>query len=128
MFLSHLQAVILGIALIACGSNNPVGPGEEEESGTQYRLSDTATETRSGITLVMSYDNQKEAFTGKLTNTSSETVQQVRVEIHLSNGQELGPTSRINMSPGQETNVTLDGRGQRFDRWSVHIEIGSSEH
>ncbi len=124
MSLSHLQTAILACAVISlfgCGNS----PTESGESGTQYGLSDTATETRSGIDLVMRYDSQQEMFTGTLTNTTNATVSNVRVEIHLSNGTELGPTPRMNMTGGQTSPVTLDASGQNFNQWSVHVELGS---
>ena len=116
-------SVILFIGFFSCG-NSPTGSGEEGESGRQYGLSDTATETRNGIRLVMKYDSQKKSFTGTLVNTTNESVADVRVEIHLSNGVELGPTPRVNMTPGQTSPVTLDAGGQNFNQWSVHVEIG----
>ena len=127
MFLSHRQTAILVCAVIglfACGNS----PTESGESGTRYELSDTATETRSGVELVMRYDSQQEMFTGTLTNTTNATVSNVRVEIHLSNGVELGPSSRMNMTAGQISPVTLEANGQNFNWWSVHVELGSSEH
>ena len=66
--------------------------GEAGESGTQYGLAETAEETRSGISLVLRFDAAEATFTGAMTNTTTESVSQVRVEVHLSNGVELGPT------------------------------------
>lgn len=36
------------------------------ESGTQYGLTDTAVETRSGVWLIMSYDAAAETFRGEV--------------------------------------------------------------
>lgn len=124
--LSYLT-IFVALALIACG-NTPVNSGEEGESGTQYKVSDTAQENRQGISLTMNYHTDREQFVGTLTNTTNATVGDVRVEIHLSNGIELGPTSRVEMPAGQTRDVSLDAKGQNFDRWSVHIEMGSGEH
>ena len=119
-------ALFLALAVIACG-NTPVNSGEEGESGIQYEVSDTAKETRQGISLTMNYNTGQERFVGTLTNTTTSAVGDVRVEIHLSNGTELGPTPRVEMSAGQIRDVSLDAKGQSFDRWSVHVEIGSGE-
>lgn len=73
----------------------------------------------------MRYDAGQERFTGTVTNTTNGTVSDVRVEIHLSNGVELGPTPRVNLARGQERPVELGARGQSFTRWSVHVELGS---
>ena len=100
------------------------GGGEAGESGTQYAKTDTARETRSGVDLVMQYESDG-WFRGTVTNTTAATVAAVRVEIHLDNGVELGPTPREDLAAGAVRDVELDASGQSFDRWSVHVEIGS---
>ena len=101
--------------------------GEPGESGTQYGLLDTARESRSGVALVLRYDSGRRAFTGTVTNTTNETVRRVRVEVHLSNGVELGPTPNVNLGPRQSHAVELDAGSQTFSRFTVHVEIGSGE-
>ncbi|MYC14508.1 MAG: hypothetical protein F4Y39_12340 [Gemmatimonadetes bacterium] len=123
----YALACVFTLVFMAC-AGSPTESGEEGESGIQYGLADEAKEARSGVELVMRYDSQQEMFTGTLTNTTSATVSNVRVEIHLSNRVELGPTSRVNMTAGQVSPVTLEANGQNFNWWSVHVEIGSSEH
>ena len=118
-------ALLAVLALAACNGSPTSPTGEPGESGTQYGLTDTARESRSGVDLVMTYDQPNQRFNGTVTNTTSATVAAVRVEIHLSNGVELGPTPRVDMTAGQVESVTLDARGQTFTRWSVHVEIGS---
>lgn len=73
----------------------------------------------------MSYVSTEQAFTGTVHNTTSATVSDVRVEIHLSNGVELGPTPRQNLAPQEQSDVSLDARGQSFTTWSVHVDLGS---
>ena len=90
------------------------GGGESGESGTRYMLSETATEVRSGVDLIVDYDSTREVFSGTVRNTTSATVTQVRVEIHLSNGVELGPTPRVDLPAGETHSVELDARGQTF--------------
>ncbi|WP_420448448.1 hypothetical protein [Candidatus Palauibacter sp.] len=115
-------AIVMAAAVVAAGcGNSPTEPGE---SGTQYQLTDTARESRSGVDLILRYDQPNEMFTGTLANTTGAPVADVRVEIHLSNGTELGPTPRIVIGPGETNPVELDARGQSFTSFSVHIEIG----
>lgn len=114
-------AIAMAAAIAAGCDSSPTEPGE---SGTQYQLSETARESRSGVDLVLRYDPPNETFTGTLTNTTSTPVADVRVEIHLSNGVELGPTPRITIGPGETSPVELDARTQSFNMFSVHIEIG----
>ena len=116
------MAVVMAATLAAAGcGNSSTEPGE---SGTQYQLSDTARESRAGVDLVLRYDQPNETFTGTLTNTTGAAVADVRIEIHLSNGVELGPTPRIVIGAGETNPVELDARGQSFTAFSVHIEIG----
>ena len=113
--------LIIGI-LVGCDS-----AGESGESGTQFSLTETAREVRSGVELVMNYDSSRKLFTGTVTNTTSATVTRVRVEIHLSNGVELGPTPNVDLAAGETKSVALDASSQsNFDRFSMHVEIGSS--
>ncbi len=107
--------------LTAC--NSATEPGE---GGKQWQPHETATETRSGVNLVISYDSSSQRFNGTVTNTTGSTVTNVRVEIHLSNGTELGPTPRISLAAGESKPVTLDASGQNFNWYSVHVELGGA--
>ena len=63
-----------------------------------------------------------------MTNTTDVTVSMVRVEIHLSNGVELGPTPSVDLAAGESREVELDAGSQTFTMFSAHVEIGSGEH
>ena len=95
---------------------------EEGESGTRYALTDTATEVWRGVELIAAYHSSRGTFTGTVTNT---TIRQIVVEIHLSNGGELGPTPRVDLASGKSDAFELDAGGHNFDWWTVHIEVGS---
>lgn len=112
----------LAVVLAAC-TESLTEPGE---SGTRWNPDETATETRSGVTLVLNYDASTQRFNGTVSNTTASMVTDVRVEIHLSNGTELGPTPRIDLAAQAEQSVTLDASGQNFSWYSVHVELGSS--
>ena len=94
-----------------------------EESGTQYAPDETFDEARAGARLVLSYDSAANAFTGTVENTTGDTLRRVRVEVHLSNGIELGPTTPVDLAPGQMTEVTLPATSQPFISWSAHPEV-----
>ena len=103
--------------------------GEEAgESGTRYGVSETARETRNQVELTLRFDASAKAFVGTVTNTGPDPVSQVRVEVHLSDGPELGPTPRITLAPGETSPVRLEAVGQRFEIWTTHVEIGEGEH
>ena len=149
---AHLPIVaLLAFALVACssasesgregggeGSGEHAGSGEHggggegngsgeggEESATQYSRTETFDETRAGARLVLQYDSATQTFVGTVTNTTQATLSRVRVEVHLSNGQELGPTTPIDLAPGQSISVSLPAVGEVFTTWGAHPEVGS---
>ena len=100
--------------------------GSEEASGNLLTLDQTFDEVRLGARLIMAYQPADNAFVGTVENTTNSILNRVRVEIHLSNGVELGPTTPVDMAPGQVIDVVLPASGQ-FDGWVPHAEVGSGE-
>ena len=101
--------------------------GEGEESGKRLAKSETWNATRNGALLVLAYNPDTESFQGTVQNVSPKPLSQVRVEVHLSNGVELGPTERTDLSPGDVVPVELSAAGQDFVWWTTHPEHGSEE-
>ena len=99
------------------------GEGDEEAS-VQYALDDIYDEVRAGARLIVSYDPGSNTFTGTVENVTSGTLMRVRVEVHLSNGIELGPTTPVDLSPGEVAGVTLEASSKPFATWSAHPEVG----
>lgn len=110
---------LLALALLAACSSTEPGEG-----GERWDKDEVATVTRSGVKLVIRYYSADEEFRGAMTNTTNSSVSGARVEIHLSNGKELGPTPRTTLAAGESKDVTLDAAGQQFSWFSVHIELG----
>ena len=108
------------------GEHNSGSESDEggEESGTQFMLNETFDEVRAGARLVLSYESNANAFIGTVENTTGATLSQVRVEVHLSNGTELGPTTPVDLAPGQVIDITLPATSQPFTSWSAHPEVG----
>ena len=103
--------------------------GEEgEESGTTYALDETYNQVRNGARLILAYDAEKNSFNGTVENTTDKILEKVRVEVHLSNGKELGPTTPADLGPGEKRDITLTATSKNFDTWSAHPEVGSGEH
>ena len=93
--------------------------GEGEESGTLLTLDQTYDAVRNGARLFLRYDAVADAFVGTVQNVTDASLSMVRVEVHLSNGTELGPTKPVDLGPGETIPVKLDcyRRGvQRLDR------------
>ncbi len=125
----------------ACGGPGPVntegngGEGGSEAGGEQHgaeggnalALDETFDMVRAGARLIMSYDAAANAFVGTVANTTNATLTRVRIEVHLSNGIELGPTTPTDLAPGEILGVILPASTQPFDGWTPHAEVGASE-
>ena len=134
-------ASVLIASIIGCsGSNETSGDAEEnlvsanpiavdtgdEESAVQLGLTDTYDSIRAGAHLILAYDAATNSFKGTVKNTTGAILPQVRVEVHLSNGVELGPTTPQDLAPGQQIPVELMAEGPPFDKWTAHPEVGGS--
>ncbi len=120
---------VLLIVVIGCSkSEKPSIDDGDKESGTELALDETYDKTRNGARLILNYDSQSNTFKGTVENTTAETLKQVRVEVHLSNGKELGPTTPADLAPGEKKDVELPADSTDFDGWTAHPEVGESEH
>ena len=120
---------VLLVALIGCSSNTEKSKDDgDEESGTELALDETYDKVRNGARLILKYNAENNTFAGTVENTTDETLKQVRVEVHLSNGKELGPTLASDLKPGEKKDVTLKATSTDFDGWTAHPEVGSGEH
>ena len=99
-----------------------------EESGTEFELAEEYDRVRNGTRLILACDPTINSFKGTVENTTTEALERVRVEVHLSNGKELGPTTPTGLEPGEKKGVELKATSPDFDGWTYHPEIGSSEH
>ena len=79
---------------------------------------------RSGARLILNYDAASNAFIGTVENTTNNVLDRVRIEVHLTNGTELGPTTPINLAPGEVAMIILPARAAAFDGWVAHAEVG----
>ena len=102
------------------------GSGEdgEEESRATLTLDQTLDVVRNGARLILRYDAEANAFVGTVQNITDGTLPMVRVEVHLSNGTELGPTTPIDLAPGERTAVELQAPTAAFTGWTAHPESG----
>ncbi|MCE2416367.1 FxLYD domain-containing protein [Candidatus Poribacteria bacterium] len=109
-------------------TNKPSVDEGEEESNTELALNETYDKVRNGARLILAYNAQSNSFEGTVENTTAETLKQVRVEVHLSNGKELGPTPSTDLAPGEKTEVQLIATSTDFNGWTAHPEVGEGEH
>lgn len=109
------------------GAENPESD-DGEESGASLGLDETYDFVRKGTRLILRYDAESNSFAGTVQNTTGEVLDNVRVEVHLSNGTELGPTTPVDLAPGETTDVSLAATGEPFTGWTPHAEVGEGEH
>ncbi len=132
-------AVVLAAVISGCSSDARTGENQDsgnlttsqEESGTELALNESYDEVRNGARLILAYEAQSNSFNGTVENTTDSTLERVRVEVHLSNGVELGPTEPTDLNPGESIDVTLTATSNGFDGWTAHAEVGeggSGEH
>ena len=88
---------------------------------------ETFDAVRGGARLILNYDAAGNAFTGTVENTTGNTLSNVRIEVHLSNGTELGPTTPVDMAPGEVLRVDLPSTKASFTGWVAHAEVGGGE-
>jgi hypothetical protein len=125
--LLHAQTVAmlaLVAGLLAATIGGCSGATGTEESGEALTLDQTYDMVRNGARLIMGYDAQRNSFVGTVENTTNSTLRRVRVEVHLSNGVELGPTTPVDLAPGEKVDVALPATDQAIDGWTPHAEVG----
>ena len=116
------------LVVVGCSNNNVadvLSTGDDEESNVQLGLNEVYNQVRAGARLILAYDAQSNSFKGTVENTTNQTLTRVRVEVHLSNGVELGPTTPVDLRPGSKIRVELKASGGNFDKWTAHPEVGS---
>ena len=62
-----------------------------------------------------------------MENTTSNALSNVRIEVHLSNGTELGPTTPVDMRPGEMYAINMPATQEPFTGWIAHAEVGGGE-
>lgn len=123
---------ILLVAFFACSekqkdseyTSESENTSEGEEPGTRIANNETYDTVRNGVRLILNYDGASSSFNGTVENVSDKTISNVRVEVHLSNGTELGPTMPLDLAPGKKENVNLSAKDQTFTWFKAHSESG----
>ncbi len=106
-------------------SSSESGGSVEEGSANMLAPDETFDAVRGGARLILSYDAASNSFKGTVENTTNGVLTQVRIEVHLSNGTELGPTTPRSLAPGEIVTVTLPATQASFTGWVAHAEVGS---
>ena len=133
VFVGLVAGTLLALFMVGCSAQTGSGEaGEgagredsgEEESGAMLTPDESFYQTRYGALLQLEYDAAANTFLGTVANTTEGTLTRVRVEVHLDTGVELGPTSPVDMAPGNVIPVTLTATREAFTGWTAHAEVG----
>ena len=109
------------------GTESGDSDGGEANSANALARDATFDEVRGGARLVLKFDNASNSFRGIVENTSDRVLTRVRVEVHLDNGAELGPTTPTDLAPGETLDIVLPSTPETFNSWTTHAEVGSGE-
>ena len=97
--------------------------GSEEGSGAiQLAPDETFDMVRGGARLVLSYDVASNSFRGTVRTRPIMSLTGSGSKVHLSNGTELGPTTPVDLAPGQTLPITLASTQASFTGWVAHAE------
>ena len=112
-----------------CGGPGPVahtgGEGTEGSGADSLALDETFDAVRSGARLILKYDAPSNSFKGTVENTTNGMLDRVRIEVHLSNGTELGPTTPTDMAPGEVVTINLPALQASFTGWTTRAKVGT---
>ena len=109
------------------GDESAEAGGEEGSGANALAPDETFDMVRSGARLVLKYDAPSNAFKGTVENTTNGVLKRVRIEVHLANGTELGPTTPTDLAPGQVKTINLPAPAAAFTGWTAHAEVGNAD-
>lgn len=109
------------------GGESGDSDGGEASSANSLAPDATFDEVRNGARLVLKFEDESNSFRGIVENVSDRVLTRVRVEIHLDNGTELGPTTPTDLAPGETLDIVLPSTPEPFTAWTTHAEVGSGE-
>ena len=120
---------VVHMEVFDCSGPSPAahagGEGAEGSGADSLALDETFDAVRNGARLVLSYDAPSNSFKGTVENTTNGVLDRVRIEVHLSNGAELGPTTPTDMAPAEVVTINLPATQASFTGWTAHAEIGT---
>ena len=120
---------VVHMEVFDCGGPGPAahagGEGTEGSGADSLALDETFDAVRSGARLILKYDAISNSFKRTVENTTNGVLDRVRIEVHLSNGTELGPTTPTDMAPGEVVAINLPATPASFTGWTAHAEVGT---
>ena len=118
--------IITASCLSACGKDDGSSPPVGKGFGVKIAHGESYDRDQDGIRLILTHDPKYNTFIGFVENLTNDTLNGVRIELHLSNGVVLGPTSPVDLVPGERKDINISAKNYIFENWTVHLEIEES--
>ena len=120
----YVPAIATDVVLLPVDAYYVSRKSADVESGPILSINQEHDTVHNGIRMILRYHKASESFIGSVFNVTEKPVLAVRVEVHLVEGSELGPTPRKDLAPGQKGDILLPTGGQSFKLWTAHVESG----
>lgn len=101
---------------------------DSDDSSVRLSKSESLDVDRSGARLNLSFDADTNAFTGTVENTSDDPLCELKVEVELSNGNELKSSPPVDLAAGEQLDISIDASGQTFDSWDASTDSEERDH
>ena len=125
----YYDGYVVHMEVFDCSGPGPAahtgGEGAEGSGANALAPDETFDSVRRGTRSILSYDTASNSFKGTVENTTNGVLDRVRIEVHLSNGAELGPTTPMDMAPGEVVAINLRATQASFTGWTAHAEVGT---
>ena len=122
---------VVHMEVFECGGPGPavhsVEEGIEGSGASVLGPDETFDAVLGGARLILNYEASNNSFNGTVENTTIHVLERVRVEVHLSNGTELGPTAPTDLASGEVVTINLPATLNLFTGWTTHVEVGIGE-
>ena len=119
--------MLIGSALIMTACTSNIGSSTGEESVIELDLDESFDQVHEGARFFLFYNPDNNSFQGFAENTTTDRLNRVSVEVHLSTGVVLGPTSPIDILPGGRSEINLFAKNFEFKTWIVHPHVGENK-
>lgn len=118
--------VIFAVIVSSCKKDeNPTPELIVNQPGALYSSAESATEIMNGLKLTLTYNQASGNFIGTMENINTNVVPQAMVEVYVTNDNSssttFGPTTPIDMQPGEIINVVVPAdQSVAFTGYKIH--------
>jgi hypothetical protein len=121
-----LVVMLTGMLILLSACSMDEDSHAVEEAAVELTRGETYNRIDNGVRLVLSFNPEDNSFNGYVENITQDSLKRVSVEVFLSSGVELGPTSLLDLAPGERKEVKLFAKNFEFDSWTAHPEVANN--